>query len=115
VKELRSIFGLLVLLVGGFVLYRALPAYWGNFQVNRMITEQAVVYTNFPKSDDEIANAISQKAQEYSVPLAPEQVTVFRTSSDLTISITYTVHVDIPVYPFDLTFNDSTSNHNVMK
>jgi hypothetical protein len=115
VKELRSIFGLVVLLVGGFMLYKLLPLYWGNFQVDRMISEQAVYYTNFPKSDDAVAAAISQKAQEFSVPVSPEQVTVFRTPSDLTISVEYTVHVDIPVHPFDLNFKDSTSNHNIMR
>ena len=114
-KELKSIFALLVLVLGAFVLYETLPAYWANFKVNQMIAEQAVIYTNFPKSDQEIATAISQKAQEVSVPLTPEQVTVNRTSGDLSISIAYTVHVDFPGYPFDLNFKDSTTNHNVMK
>jgi hypothetical protein len=115
VKELRSIFGLLILLIGGFVLYKTLPAYWNNFKVDRMIAEQAVIYTNFPKSDDEIAVAIAQKAQDFNVPLAPEQVTVVRAPADLSISVAYTVHIDLPGYPFDLNFKNSTSNHNVMK
>jgi hypothetical protein len=114
-KELKSIFWVLVLLISGFVLYKVLPAYWGNFKVNQMISEQAVQYTNFPKRDEAIAAEISQKAQDLSVPLTPEQVTVVRTGSDLTISIAYSVHIDLPVYPFDLNFKNSTTNHNVMK
>jgi hypothetical protein len=115
VKELKSIFWVLVLLAGGFVLYKTLPAYWGNFKVNQMINDEAIYYTNFPKGDDAIAAAVSQKAQEFDVPLAPDQVTVARSGGDLTISAAYSVHIDFPGYPFDLSFKDAATNHNVMK
>jgi hypothetical protein len=115
VKELKSIFGLLLLMIGGVVLYKTVPAYWGNFKVDHMIAEQAVYYTNFPKSDDAVAAAVSQKAQELGVFLVPEQVTVSRTSADLSISVAYAVHIDLPGYPFDLNFKNTTSNHNIMK
>ena len=65
-KELKSIFWVLVLIAGGFMLYKTLPAYWGNFKVNQMISDEAIYYTNFPKSDEAIAAAVSQKAQELS-------------------------------------------------
>lgn len=113
-KEIKSIIGLLVLLIGGVVLYKVLPAYWGNFEVDRMVAEQAVYFTNFNKGDDVVAATVSQKAQEFSVPLTPEQVTVLRTAGDLTISVAYSVHIDLPVYPFDLNFKDSSTNHNIM-
>jgi hypothetical protein len=115
VKELKSIFWVLVLGVGGFVLYKILPAYWDNYQVDKMIADQAIIYTNFPKSDDEIKMAIAQKAQDYNVPLSPEQVAVTRSRADLTISLAYSVHIDMPAHPFDLNFQDSSTNHNVMK
>lgn len=114
-KELKSILWVLVLLIAGLVLYKTVPAYWGNFKVNQMIAEQAVYFTNVPKSDDVITATVSQKAQEFSVPLAPEQVTVSHTSGDLTISVAYTVHIDLPVYPFDLNFKDTSTNHNIMR
>ena len=113
-KELKSIFWVLVVVVAGFVLYKVLPAYWANYQMDRMIAEQAVYYTTFPKSDDAIAAAVCQKAQDLSVPLTPEQVTVSRTPGDLTISDTYSVHIDLPGYPFDLNFKNTATNHNVM-
>ena len=114
-KELKFIFGLLVLLVGGFVLYKIMPAYWNNYKVGRMIAEQAIIYTNFPKSEEEIKIAIAQKAQDMDVPVAPEQIAVTRNRGDVSISFAYTVHIDLPGYPFDLNFEDSTTNQNVMK
>ncbi len=113
-KELKSIFGLLILLVGGFVLYYVIPAYWGDFKLGRLIEDQAVFYTYTPKSDAEIQAAIAQKAQEFSVPRTPEQVTVKRTPGDLMITAEYSVHVDLPLYPLDLNFKTASKNHNVM-
>lgn len=114
-KELTAIFWILVLGVGGFVLYKVLPAYWADYKLDRMMEEQAVVYTYATKTDQEIAKAIADKARDLDVELTPEQVKVDRTSSDLTISATYSVHVDLPVHPIDLNFNTKTHNKNVMK
>lgn len=114
-KELKAIFWVLVLCVGGFVLYKVLPAYWDNYEVDRMISDEAIIFTNFPKSDDEIKMAIAQKAEDYNVPLSPEQVSVTRDRANLTISLAYTVHIEMPGHPFDLNFQDSTTNQNVMK
>jgi hypothetical protein len=114
VKELKSIFWVLVLIAGGFLLYKTLPAYWGNFKLNQVLSDEAIYYTNFPKSDEVIATAVSQKAQELSLPIDPEQVTVTRSGGDLTIGVTYSVHIDVPVHPFDLNFTNTATNHNIM-
>ena len=114
-KDFKAILALAVLLVGSFVLYKIVPAYWNNYRVKQMLAEQAVIYTNFPKSEEEIKIAIAQKAQDLDIPIAPEQVAVSRNRGDVSISFAYTVHIDMPVYPFDLDFEDSTTNQNVMK
>ena len=114
-KELKSIFGLLVLLVGGFVMYKVVPAYWGDFKLGRLLEEQAQFYTYNAKSDKDIQVLIAQKAQELNVPISPEQVTIERTAGELSITAAYTVHVDLPIYPLDLDFKNATHNKNVMK
>ncbi len=113
-KELKSIFGLLLLLVGGFVLYKVFPAYWGNFKLGRMIDDQAITATYSTKSEDAIASEIAEKANELDVPLTPEEVTVQRGANDLSISAAYTVRVDLPFYPLDLNFKTASKNKNVM-
>jgi len=113
-KELKSIFALLVLLIGGFVLYKVLPAYWGNFKLDRLLEEQAQFYTYNSKSDKDIQTAIAQKAQAMDVPVSPEQLKVERLSGELSITAEYTVHVELPLYPLDLNFKTATHNKNVM-
>lgn len=113
-KEIRSIFWTLVLVVGAFVLFKVWPAYWGNFKLQRLIQDQAVALTYERTSDSDIQSLISEKAHAFNVPIAPEQVTVNRTGSNLSISVDYTVHVDLPIFPLDLNFKPSTTNHDVM-
>jgi hypothetical protein len=115
VKELKSIFGLLILVIGSLLLYKTLPVYWANFKVDRMISEQAIYYTTYPKSDKAITEEIAEKAQELNVPLTPEQVTVTHGAGTLSISIVYTVHVEFPIHPLDMNFKNSTTNTNIMK
>ena len=112
---MKSILGLLVLLVGGFVMYKVLPVYWGDFKLGQLLNEQAVTYTYTKNSEQEIANSIVEKARDFNVQLSPEQIKVQRGPDDLAITAEYSVHVDMPIYPLDLNFKTATKNHNVMK
>jgi hypothetical protein len=114
-KELKSIFGVLLLLVGGYVLYKVLPVYWGNFRLSQQVEEQSINYTYTNKNEAEIAAVMVEKAHSFDVEITPDQVKVARTSGDLQITIEYTAHVDLPFYPLDLNFKDESKNHNVMK
>jgi hypothetical protein len=114
-KELKSMLGLLLLLVGGFVTYKVIPVYWGDFKLGRLLEEQAQFYTYNAKSDKEIQLAIAQKAQAMDVPISPEQLKVERLPGELSITAEYSVHVEVPLYPFDLNFKTSTRNKNIMK
>jgi len=113
-NQLKSIFGVLLLVVGSFVLIKVFPAYWGNFKLGRLIDEQSVADTYTSNSPDDIASKICEKAQAFNVVLTPEEVTVHRTPGELSIAVDYIVHVDIPVHSFDLEFKNATQNHNIM-
>jgi hypothetical protein len=112
---MKSILGLLVLLVGGFVMYKVLPVYWGDFKLGQLLDEQAVTYTYTKNSEQEIANSIVEKARDFNVLLSPEQIKVQRGPDDLAITAEYSVHVDMPIHSLDLNFKTATKNHNVMR
>jgi hypothetical protein len=114
-KEFRFILGLLVLLVGAFLLYKVVPAYWGDFKLGRLLEEQAQFYTYNAKSNQEIKTVLAQKANDMDVPISPEQLTVERSAAALSITAVYSVHVELPFYPLDLNFTTATHNKDVMK
>lgn len=97
------------------MLYKVLPAYWDDFKLGRLLEEQAVSATYSSKSESAIATDIAQKASEFNLPLTPEQVVVQRGAGELTITAEYSVHVDMPIYPFDLKFKTASKNKSLMK
>jgi len=60
------------------------------------------------RSDDDLRNAVLNKARQYDIELAPEQVTVQRTGSSVTGTISlaadYTVPIHLPGFSFTLHF-----------
>ena len=64
------------------------------------------------KSDDDFRNAVLGKARQYDIELAPEQVTVQRTGSDVTGTISlgadYTVPIHLPGFSFTLHFTPAS-------
>jgi len=114
-REIKSLFGVLILMVGAILAYKTLPAYWANFKLDGMLSEQAIYFTNFPQPPEVVATTVAGKAQDLNVPITAQQITVSYSGANLTISTSYTEHIDLPGYPFDLTFNNSTTNRNVMK
>jgi len=114
-REIKSIVGVLILAVGAMLAYKTLPAYWANFKLDGMLSDQAIYFTNYPQPPEVVAATIAGEAQELNVPITPQQVTVSYSGANLTIGVSYMEHIDFPGYPFDLTFNNSTTNHNPMK
>jgi hypothetical protein len=112
---MKAIFGLLLLLLGGFVLYKVLPVYWDDFKLGRLLEDQAVSSTYSTKSESAIATDIAQKASEFNLPLTPEQIVVQRGAGELTITAEYSVHVDMPLYPLDLKFKTASKNKSLLK
>lgn len=114
-KELRAIIGLLVILVGAFVLYKVWPVYWSDFKLRAMLGDQAIKYTWDKKTDEEIQAEVAEKANGLGVALTPSQIQIEHGAGDLSISTEYTVHIDVPIYPFDLNFKSMSKNHDIMK
>jgi hypothetical protein len=114
-QAVKAIIGVLILLVGGMLLVKVVPVLWGNFQLRRMLDDQVIVQTYQNKSEADIAKVVVERAQAFDVYLTPDQIKVVRQPAELSITADYTVHVDMPGYPFDWNFKTQSTNHNVMK
>lgn len=112
-NSVKSIFGVLLLLVGGFLLVRLVPIYWVNYKLGQLVDEQSLQLTYTKDSEEQIAAKICEQAHQFDLDLAPQQVTVKRTSADLSISVDYTATVDLLVTAYDLKMHAGSRNHNV--
>ncbi len=109
-KSLRTLIGLLILGSAVYVGYRLIPPYFNNYQFQDLVESEARMnsYSSFKKSEDDIRAGIIKKAADLDIPLRPEQVVIDRTGNDYVITADYTIHVDFPVHPVDLSFHNSS-------
>ncbi len=112
-KSLKALFGLFVVVAAFYLSWKVIPPYFSNYQFQDEIENQARYYSYNVRSDQEIKETLVKKAHEYDIPLTTDQIKVQRVGSELTISADYTVHVDIPMYPFDLHFTPETKNRRI--
>lgn len=112
-KTIKALFGLFVVVAIVYVGVKALPPYFANYQFEDVIENETKMNSYNQKSEQEIREGIVKKARELDIPLTGDQVKVQRMGSELAISADYTVHIDIPLYPFDLHFTPSSKNRRI--
>jgi len=109
-ERLKSLFGVFVVLVVFYLLWKILPPYIQAYQFQQEI--QSISRNNEYSPLDEIGirGEVKKKIAEVGVPVDPEAVSIVKGGGDLTIGVNYTVHVDAMVHPFDLDFHPAAKN-----
>jgi hypothetical protein len=109
--RLRALLSLAFLAALAYVAVKILPAYYDNFQLQdhiRQLTTQVAVRTK-PVTPAEIEDEVMTFAQDHGITLAPENVKV-TISRHISISLEYTVPVDLTVYTLRLHFKPSADS-----
>lgn len=108
--RLKALAWILVMLAVGYVGLQVIPAWYANYQLQNDIEQIAIAESYTARPASEVQQIIAARASAYGIPLRPEQIRVQKGGGQLAISIEYTVHIDIPVYPFEVTFHPGTKN-----
>jgi len=92
-----------------------IPAEMSNYSFQDDLRNIAMMAGGNPRqTDQDIQQAVLHKAQEHSITLAPEQVTVQRIGTPgapaVYVAADYSVPVDLAVYSFTLHFTPSSGN-----
>lgn len=102
-----------VVVVGAafYLAYLVAPVYWSYYQFQDAIESEARIQSYTGKSEADMRETVWKKAKQLEIPLnSAEEIKVQRNGSVVAIATQYTVHIDVPVHPFDLNFNPSTQN-----
>ena len=111
---MRSLKALLAVAIFGsliYVAYRVVPVYMSSYQFQDAVEEEARLDSYSQKTEQDIRDSVLKKAQSLELPLTADQIHVQKLSNAVSISAAYTVHVDLPVHPFDLSFTPNSQNH----
>jgi hypothetical protein len=115
-SRVNMIITLVILGLMIFVGIEVLPPYFANYQFQDSIQSEArFALAAYPhKSLDDIRDDIWRKAQDLSIPLTQkEDIKIDMDQSNVTISVDYSVPVDLKFYQFTLQFHPHADNHTI--
>jgi cell division protein FtsL len=110
----KTLFSLAFLAAIIYVGIKTVPAYVNNYQLQdhiRQLSIQLAVRTT-PPTPDEVRNEVVAFAQDHGIPLTADNVKV-TISHRISISLDYTVPVDLMVYTLRLHFTPSAENQSL--
>jgi hypothetical protein len=114
-SKVKPILVLLVLAFGTYSAFKIVPAYFANYQLQDMIKSEALFATSaYPrKTADDIHSDVWKKMQELGIQAKPEAIKVTGGDQAVSITVDYTVPVDLTVYQFTLDFHPHADSHSI--
>jgi hypothetical protein len=114
-SRMNLIITLLILGSMVFAAVKVVPVYFANYQFQDSIeSESRFALTGYPKkSIEDIRDDVWQKAQELSIPVQKEDIQVQVQNGSVSISLDYSVPIDLAVYQFTLNFHPHADNHSI--
>jgi hypothetical protein len=110
-------FLLMVVVLGAmaFVAIKVIPPYFANYQFQDAIeTESRFALSGYPKrSQDDIQDEVYRKAQDLGIPAKRDDVHVMIANNQVSISLDYTIPIDLNFYQFVLQFHPHADNHTI--
>ena len=102
-----------ILVLGIIAGMKVIPPYVAEYQLNDKIQEIARFGIVNRDTEEQIRDKVFRTIQELEIPARKEDIKVSAGSSKVTISVDYTVPVDILMYHVDLHFTPNSENRSI--
>ncbi len=113
--KLKAIIYTLILIAGVYVAFKLVPVYVAEYQLKDKMSEQARFAVVNRYTEEQIKDILYKTVQDLDIPAKRDDIKVTNTGHGLSISVVYTVPVDLMVYKTDLTFSPSSEGIDIMK
>lgn len=107
---------LLTLLVVGFLIFSAVsivPALFAKYQLQDAIETESRFAIVDRKGENDIREDVWKKMQELEIPATKDAIRVSVAQRDVSITVDYSVPVDLKVYQFNMEFHPHADNHTL--
>ena len=103
---------IVLIIIGAFVFccIKIVPLYFANYQLQDSMHEMAAYASAYRKQDDDIRADVEKKVKELGIPADSKDIQVSDVSGNVTISVDYTVPVDLAIYQLQLHFHPQVNN-----
>lgn len=113
--RLKAIIYTLILAGAVYVAIKVVPIYVAEYQLKDKISEQARFAVVNKYTDDQIKDILFKTIQDLDIPAKRDDIKVTPNGRGLTISVNYSVPVDLAVYKTELNFSPSSEGIDIMK
>jgi hypothetical protein len=106
---------LLILVAMAIAAFKIAPPYINNYQFQDAInTEAEFALTAYPrKTPDDIRQEVYKKAEDLDIPASPQDIQLNMSNGSISISLDYSIPVDLYVYQLTLQFHPHADNHTI--
>lgn len=111
--KLKAIIVTAILLLGVIAGVKVIPPYVAEYQLNDKIQEIARFGIVEHSTEAQIKDKVMKTIQDLEIPATMENINVTAGTQRVTISVDYTVPVDILFYHVDLHFTPSSENKSL--
>lgn len=87
---MKGIFGLLVVVIAGYLAFAFMPPYFSKYKFNDDISSVARFAGPTTRGEDDIRQEVMKKAKENNVPIKEEEIQVTREQQHVNIRAHYT-------------------------
>jgi len=115
-SKINLLLTLIILLAMGVAAVKIAPPYVNNYEFQDAInTEARFAETGYPKkTEDDIRQEIAQKAEDLGIPADSQDIQLdMMSNGNVSISLDYSVPIDLYVYQFTLQFHPHADNHTI--
>ena len=111
-RSLKAVMGVGVVVVVFLLIVKLFPVYLASYQFQDQLgsISRLAAYSPTVKSEDDIRHLVEEQVKDIGIPLKPEEIHVFHQGQTVIIWADYTVHVDFPTHPMDLSFHPAAKN-----
>ena len=111
--KLKAIIVTAILILGIFAGVKVIPPYVAYYQLNDKVQEIARFGVVEHNTEDQIRDKVLRTIDDLQIPATKENVKISAGSSRVSISVDYTVPVDILFYHLDLHFTPTSENKSL--
>jgi hypothetical protein len=111
--KLKAIIVTAILLLGVIAGVKVIPPYVAEYQLNDKIQEIARFGIVERSTEDQIKDKVMKTIEDLEIPATKDNIKVTAGTQRVTISVDYTVPVDIFFYHVDLHFTPSSENKSL--
>ena len=111
--KLKAIMVTAILLLGVIAGVKVIPPYVAEYQLNDKIQEIARFGIVEHSTEDQLKDKVMKTIEDLEIPATKDNIKVTAGTQRVTISVDYTVPVDIFFYHVDLHFTPSSENKSL--